>query len=93
MNIDRTMFVNQATTIDFDDGMLRKIDIDKPSEALAAIQIPIDIVNAIVAIPAELIQFKIDTSGQSEELHEAQIGELMAREDLLDFQRQLIEKR
>ena len=64
VNIDRTMFVNQVTTIDFDDGMLRKIDIDKPSEALAAIQIPIDIVNAILAIPAELIQFKSDISAK-----------------------------
>ena len=92
VNIDRTVFVTKVTKVDFEEGMLTKVDIDKPSEALAGFQIPIDIVNAIIAIPAELVQFKIDTSGQDEKLHKARIGELKAREDLLELQRQLMER-
>lgn len=59
-----------ATTYDiaFQDGMLTKWDVDRPSELYAAIQIPLNILKDIIALPAQLIQLKIDYSSKDSEL-------------------------
>jgi hypothetical protein len=51
--------------------------------------IPVDMARAIVSIPAELIQFRIDLSTKQEELSKAEMAQLEALEEL----RQAIEQR
>src|SRR3546814_13608980 len=62
--VTRAAFVEKTTTIDFEEGTLKQVDISKPSEVLEIVSIPVEILKAIVAIPAELIQLKNDTNTQ-----------------------------
>ncbi len=84
INLNRA-FGESITKVDFDDGMIKQFDIKHPSGALAVAQLPIDVLNALIAIPAELVQLRIDTSGRNKKLYDAQKAEIEA-------QRQLIEK-
>src|SRR3546814_19555736 len=66
--VTRAAFVEKTTTIDFEEGTLKQVDISKPSEVLEIVSLPVEILKAIVAIPAELIQLKIDTTNQEKKL-------------------------
>lgn len=92
IDIDRTALVNKEMTIEFESGMLKSVSVTKPSEALAGIQIPVNIVKTIVSIPGEILQLKIDTTKDSKALHEARLNELKAREELLEFKSQSVER-
>ena len=72
--------------------MLTKLDINKPSESIAAIQIPIDIVKSIVSIPGEILKLRFDYSTASKQVLDAQKNELQAKQDLIDKQRELLEQ-
>jgi hypothetical protein len=60
--ITRAAFVKKITTVGFNQGLLAQLEINKPSEALGFVEIPLAIAKAIVALPGELIKLKIDTT-------------------------------
>jgi hypothetical protein len=78
VDIDRTKWVKHEVTVSFDKGRLTKVDLKKPSEAAAFASIPADVLKTIVGIPAELVQFKIDTSGKDKALAVALKAQLEA---------------
>lgn len=92
VDIKRAAFVRKVTNVRFASGMLQSVHIDKPSEALAAIEIPLAIADAILAVPGEILKLKIDTTTQNRQLHEARLNELKAREALVEFQKEQAEK-
>src|SRR3546814_7951437 len=76
--VKRAAVVENTTTIDFEEGTLKQVDISKPSEVLEIVSLPVEILKAIVAIPAELIQLKIDTTNQERsEEHTSELQSLM----------------
>lgn len=66
--VKRASFVKKEQNLTFADGMLLENKITKPSEVEGFVSIPIDIAKAIVSIPAELIQFRINNTKKENEL-------------------------
>ena len=87
--VTRGAFVKKVTELDFENGVLTQVKIDKPSELLGALDIPLAAARAILSIPAELVQFKIDTAKDQSELIKAQKDLIEANKALLDLQKQL----
>ncbi|TRC77339.1 hypothetical protein FJV83_27320 [Mesorhizobium sp. WSM4307] len=48
IDINRSAFVTRSTEIKFEDGALISVMVDKPSEVLAAVKLPLAIVSAVV---------------------------------------------
>ncbi len=92
VDITRAAFVKKVTDITFDNGILTKIDVHKPSEALAFMEIPLSIAKAIVSVPGEILKLKFDISTAEKNLLDAQKNELKAKQELIDFQRELLKK-
>ncbi len=76
------LFVTSHYDVEFKKGMLVKRDATRPGGALEFISIPFKIANAIVAIPTEFIQLKVDYSSKHKELLEQQKLLLEAQEEL-----------
>src|SRR3546814_3040445 len=83
---------SDLTTIDFEEGTLKQVDISKPSEVLEIVSLPVEILKAIVAIPAELIQLKIDTTNQEKNLIDAQKAHIETPLKLIEEQELLRKK-
>lgn len=69
VEIPRAPFVKTEFLIEFNDmAYPTLINIKKPSTAMAIIQVPINILNALIALPAKLFSFKFnfDNSGHNQ---------------------------
>lgn len=78
VEIPRAPFVKTEFLIEFNDMAYPiKINIKKPSTAMAMIQVPINILNAIIALPAKLFrfQFNYDNSGHHQLADTARLPE------------------
>jgi hypothetical protein len=71
--IKRTAFVKKVSAIEIKNGVIISHSINKPSSVEGFITIPINILKAIVSIPAELVQFKIDNTKGLSELEKAKL--------------------
>src|SRR5262249_33614448 len=64
--IQRALFTNRVTTVYFDQGVLTDVSVNKGSELLGFVSIPLVVAKAVVAVPAQIIQFRIlDTQNQT----------------------------
>jgi len=72
IGVDRSIFVTRSTTLEFDYGVLRDIYIEKPSEALEFVEIPLRVVQAIVKVPAEILKVRIAATDNQKKLIDAQ---------------------
>src|SRR3546814_1557053 len=86
ITVTRAAFDEKTTTIDFEEGTLKQVDISKTSEVLEIVSLPVEILKAIVAIPAELIQLKIDTTNQEKNLIDAQKAHIETQLKLIEAQ-------
>jgi len=77
--IDRTFFAERKTTLVFDNGALRDVEITKDSELAGFVQIPLTVAQSIAALPANIIQVRIDATNNRNALIKAQ-SELLAAE-------------
>lgn len=84
VDVSRSYFARRETTLTFKQGVLSSAEVKKPSELLGFVQIPLDLANAIVGIPAQLLQVRIDQTNQMKQLATAQ-------EQLIQAQKKLIE--
>jgi hypothetical protein len=55
VDIDRTLFVNRETTIDFTSGALSAVHVVKPSEGLAVASLPLTIIEAFFSAPVQAV--------------------------------------
>ena len=80
---DRALFTQKKIGLTFDRGSLLKVCIYKGSEALAAVQIPLEVVKASLRLPTEIIQIQYDEVTQSQKLVKAQNDLLRAQDQYL----------
>jgi len=73
----------------FKDGMLVEVSLDKPSMAAAIASLPVEILKALVSIPAAIIKLRVDYESQSAALATSQANVLKAQVDLLNAQKAL----
>lgn len=78
VSLDRTPFVEKVTNITFVDGAPNEVAFKKPSEALELVALPLTIAKAILKVPAELIQLKIDISDKERALAEKEKARIEA---------------
>jgi hypothetical protein len=71
------------------DGLLVEVSLDKPSAALAVPSLPVEILEALVSIPASIIKLRVDYESQSATLTGTQVKALKAQVDLLNAQKAL----
>ena len=88
--VDRAAFVEKETTITFTSGMLTGLKMNKPSEALAAAQVPVDVAKTILSIPSDLLTFRTQRITDEQGLIEAQANFLKAQAELLKAQQELL---
>lgn len=67
-SMETSPFIATSYDVAFQDGMLTKWDVDRPSELYAAVQIPLNILKDIIALPTQLLQLKIDYSSKDTDL-------------------------
>ncbi len=90
-DVSRAALVKKTTKLTFTDGALTKVEIDNPSEALAAVKLPVDILKAIVSIPGELLTFKVQNIKDQTAVSDAELERLKAKTKLLEYQQGLAE--
>ena len=90
VDISRSWFVKRETTLTFSDGVLVSSDIKKPSEALELTKIPVNIANAVVGIPAKIIDLKVSEIGGDKKLIDAQKAQIDSQKAQIDSQKDLI---
>lgn len=91
--LTRAPFVTKKFDLTFTSGMLTKADLDNPSEALAFIQIPINVAKAIVSIPSAMLDFKTRRIVSDNNVLKAQKENLDLQKNIIEAQRKLLEAR
>jgi hypothetical protein len=81
--VDRAVFTRKQIAFVFDKGSLQKMCLFKGSEALAAVQIPLEVVKSIARLPTEIFQIQYDEVTQSQKLVKAQTDLLLAQDKYL----------
>jgi hypothetical protein len=79
VGLQRANFSQRKTTLMFDEGMLGNVCIYKGSELVEFVQIPLQVVKSVVALPANIIQVRINISNSSKAL-------VAAEKQLIDTQ-------
>jgi hypothetical protein len=85
VGVGRAVFATRRTGLVFDDGTLINVCISKGSELQSAIQIPLDVVYGIIALPSEMITAAITETGTAKELLQAQQRLVAAQNDYIRF--------
>jgi hypothetical protein len=90
VGVDRTYFTERNTTLTFDYGVLKDVQLVKGSELNSIAEIPLRVAQAITTIPAQIVQVRINRTNNEEALIAAQ-AKLIAT--LRDFrvQKKLLE--
>jgi hypothetical protein len=83
LGVERAIFSARRTAFLFDRGTLVGWCVSKKSELLAAMEIPLEVVRSIVALPTAILQVRIDEVTRSNDL-------AAAERDLISIQRQYI---
>jgi len=89
LDVSRTAWVNHKTTIEFDKGLFKSVQIDRGSVTKSVAMLPIDVLKAIFSIPTTLVQFRINHATADKALIDAQKDLIEARKSLIDAQAQL----
>lgn len=84
LDVTRTNCVTRTTGVTFQSGMLSSLSINKPSEVSGCLQIPLDVLKAIVAVPGELLKFETGSLNDQKALLEAQTAVLNAEAALAE---------
>lgn len=79
-------FVRTANDVSFSDGVIASWTNERPSELLEVVRLPVKVAQALISVPAQLLQLRVNYSSQAEALAAGQQGEIEARERLLALQ-------
>lgn len=89
LDVQRARFVTKKTDLTITDGMLTKIDVDKPSELIGALSVPLDALKAIAGIPASMLSVQVKNTSDQASLYKAQSDLLGNQIQLLKNQQEL----
>jgi hypothetical protein len=72
LDVERTFFAGRRTYFEFDQGALTKACVAKGSELLGFVDVPLAIAKDIVAVPSQIVQFRVTQLGSEKSLVDAQ---------------------
>lgn len=84
--LDTAPLVTSKHQFKFAAGELVSHSVEKPSTALAAASLPLDVMRAIVSVPTELIQLRVNYATESNNAVDQQVRLVEAQKKLLDAQ-------
>lgn len=87
--VEAGSFTKSKVDYVFKDGMPVTFSNDRPSQAVAVARLPIDVLKAIVEVPASIVKLRVDYNSQANSLTETEIKNLKAQIDLLNAQKEL----
>lgn len=87
----RTPFVKKKINLTVTDGVLTGIDVDKPSELLAGISLPVDVLKVIASIPGEILSVKVKQLSDQNNLSAAQVRMLELQIEMIKQRQALID--
>jgi hypothetical protein len=79
--VNRSLFVDRVTDIEFAEGVLTNISVKKPSEMAAFVEIPLAIASAVTSLPGLIMKLKINDANNQERL-------ILAQKELIAVRRQ-----
>lgn len=82
MPLERWAFVKTTHDVKLEAGVFKSITTERPSSALAVASAPLDVAKGVLGAVAEVVQLKVDLSGQEKALAEARIAEIEAQSKL-----------
>jgi hypothetical protein len=82
ISMETGAFIATNYDIGFEDGLLTKLDTKRPSEVHSIVQVPLNLLREIIALPTDLIQLKLDYSTKDTSLLESQKKNVEAQENL-----------
>lgn len=62
--MESAAFVKTVSNVEFENGMLKAWEYNRPSEVLEFVRLPVKIAKAVISIPAEIISVKVDYSSK-----------------------------
>ena len=86
LEVDRTAFGKNVTTIDFSNGSLKDVSINKDSEIAGASQIPVDVTSEILTLPQDLLTLRYNNVSAQDKLVQGQATCLVDQAKLLKSQ-------
>lgn len=89
VEITRPRWIKYTFSMDFDKGFPKAISINRPSQLLAFINMPINVLKTIFSIPAQLIPVKVNLDNTKGNAVAAQTQQLQAAAQQLDNQAQV----
>ncbi|MCR9135561.1 MAG: hypothetical protein NXI27_06185 [Alphaproteobacteria bacterium] len=86
VDVNRTVFVKRKTVIEFEDGELTSVMVDKPSEVLAVAQLPVSIANAYISGVVDAFTQRKSVQKARADLLTQQAATLRAEQKLIEAQ-------
>lgn len=90
-DIVRGPCIKRVTDLTFSKGLLTSAHVQKPSEVLGCLDIPLEIVRTVLSLPGELLTFRVEQINADTSLLQAQQNNLAAQQKLLEEQRDLVQ--
>lgn len=76
--LDTGGFVKTTYNVTFENGMLKTYDVNRPSELLALVKLPVDMARGIMSILTDFISLRVDYSSKETALAQAEKDRLEA---------------
>jgi len=95
--IPMASFVTNTFNMTFANGVPQTVNINKPSSAMAMAKAPFDILSALIAMPSQLFQFKInlkrDNAINTESYADALLNQKLSEKKLADLEKRIAQGR
>jgi hypothetical protein len=91
--VNGASFTKTKVEYSFKEGMLISFNSDQPSQAAAVAKLPVEILKAIIEVPASILKLRVDYDSQAEALIKERTDQLKAQVDLINAQKALSEAR
>lgn len=75
-------FVTTVDTVKFTDGMLTEWNATRPSEALVVVRLPVQILQQVISVPAQIFQLRVNYDSSYKSLLDAAQAERVSAEKL-----------
>ncbi|MCG8506938.1 MAG: hypothetical protein MI755_20200 [Sphingomonadales bacterium] len=84
--IKSSFLVKTVNDVTFKDGAVVSWERNRPSELLEFVRLPVEMAKAVVSVPAELIQLRVNLQNEQTNLIKAQQAQIEANEALRNLQ-------
>lgn len=82
-DVTRGPCIQRVNTLTFNHGLLTKAELNKPSEVLSCLEIPLAIAKAFASIPSQVLTFKVEQATKEASLLQQERNIIVAQQALM----------